>query len=611
MLVTTAIGSFLATLAICSGTTEASELQALDGNSVVALAVFLAVAFSSRQILIFVPHRIYWWAVPLGLGLATAEFAGISLLSDAADLHLLRPSWWGFIHWSGTSFIAILGFALVFHLADRNPVTDRHGHGLLANFIRELRTGTFPFRPLSLLFGLIALSRVPNLIICWPGILKYDTYRSIAYGRGIARWSEYEPIGHSLLITTWDALSRMIGIGDTAALAFASIIQLITTSFAFTFMLWRCAVWGAKSGLWIALLGWVVLVPALSFSSITIVKDVPFTTAFIFFLVAIVEISRTIKGGTTTLWPWTVLFLGGAAMIALRNNGSYVVLLGTLALLIPFWNQRRRLIGCLIGFFLVFLVFSRVIPAYLDASSSPQTEMLSVPLQQVARIVVDHGTELSQQDQEFVRSLFDDWTFKDIAENYDPSISDPIKGKASQTWNEHGGDGFVQGWLRLVAEYPASAITATLANTVGYWAPGAPSWDGIDTASTLGVYDIWLDLPESNFERLVGKEWLESTGQKVPVLGMVLSPGAITWVWILSLAILVRKRAFVMGSFMVPSILLMLTILAGPVSGGLRYSLGFYAALPIAVTIALLTPDGRHSNGGSGDLSSPGADVKW
>ncbi|WP_456283629.1 DUF6020 family protein [Microbacterium sp. JZ101] len=616
-------GAFATTLALCAGTTPATLGDVLEGNSLVAIAAFAAIAYGGWLALGRLPREVWRWAVPVGLAYAVAELAGISLLREEADLWLLRPSGWSAVHGLGTAYAAVLGAAVLLHLADRATpdaaAVPAPRRGRLSRLVEALRApGPTPWRPLGLVFGLIVLCRLPYLLVWWPGLIFFDTYRSLSYARGLGPWESYEPVGHSLLIAAWNGVWQLLGLSDSAALAFAAVLQMLSTSAVFAVLLWRIAAWGVGPRMWWALWAWIALLPVLSLSSITVVKDIPFMSAFVLFLIGIVEVSRAVRRGDRARWPWVLLLTAGIATMVLRNNGVHVVLLGVALLIIPFRRQWKRVGAVLAACVVAYGLYAGPLSAALDVQPGPKTEAWSVPLQQIARIAHDHHATMSDEDRAFVDDVFTWWSVDDVGDHYIPGFADPIKLDARAAWEERTTGEFVSGWLRLVAEYPGSAITATLANTVGYWAPGAPSYDGVVHESWNDIRGIVLDIPYqitgdreqgeplTGIRALIERHGLLDEGYlAIPVIGMTLSPGFVTWIWILALVVLWRKRAGLEAAFALPAAALMATFLAGPVSGGMRYALGFFATAPLAVAVALVARRRNRS-----EASSPSAETQ-
>jgi hypothetical protein len=169
---------------------------------------------------------------------------------------------------------------------------------------------------------------------------------------------------------------------------------------------------------------------------------------------------------------------------------------------------------------------------------------------------------------------------------------------------EHGAGQLLAGWVRIAAKYPLTAIEATLANTVGYWDPEGPSYDGLVRWSANDIRGIHLDIPSG--EPTAGPAadveasgimpsrsyWagLQDNGYRaIPLIGLAMSPGPICWLWLISGILVARRRIRSAMALFVPAGILVLSFLAGPVSGGQRYTLTLFMALPLAVAALVLS----------------------
>ncbi|WES66211.1 DUF6020 family protein [Microbacter sp. GSS18] len=601
-----AVGAWFVVLALATGTSPGSIFERVDSSAVVAGAAFVGVALLGKLALWSTPRAIWAWAIPLGMTLGLSHVAGISLMRSQADLALFSPSQppaellWSAAQFIGTATAATWLIALALRLIEQrapaSPAPDSPSEpstqGSIDRFflrLREGRIGAFAW-----VFAAIVLARVPYLILWWPGIMPFDSLRPFSYAEtGV--WEQLDPIGHSFLIVGANGLANSLGWGDSGGVAIGAIVQLATNSAAFAFMLTRVAAWGVPGRLWAVMAGWVALLPTFGVFSVTVVKDVPFTTAFVVFLTCFGELilGRSRDAGNR-LWPWIGLAASGVAMFALRNNGIIVLVASFVALAIVLRRQWRHLLGAVAVCAVAFGLYAGPLMWAVDALPTRSTETWSVPLQQIARIAQDHPDSLSAEDRAFIGELFPNWTLADIGEQYRPGISDPIKDEASRWWEAHSTTDVLSNWLRLMREYPLSAVTATLANTVGYWSPSAQPWygHGLTIASRNDVRGIHLDIPYGPVDvgvrgAIERHELLGETLRQTPILGIALAPGLVTWLWVVAAIGVIRKRDVRTLVWFVAPAMLLLTVLAGPVSGSMRYALPFFAALPLAWAIAV------------------------
>ena len=138
---------------------------------------------------------------------------------------------------------------------------------------------------------------------------------------------------------------------------------------------------------------------------------------------------------------------------------------------------------------------------------------------------------------------------------------------------------------------------------MGYWDPEGPSYDGINRWSANDIRSIHLDIPSGEPTSGIPAK-IESSGimptktyrvglhddgyRAIPVLGLAMSPGPVCWLWLIAALLVVRRRAWAALAVFVPTGVLLLTLLAGPVSGGQRYSLTLFMTLPVAVAAVAL-----------------------
>jgi hypothetical protein len=604
-------------LAVYAGDEPGPLLTRLHGTSVSAVIVFVALTVGGLWILRTASASARLWAAGIGVVLATAQLAGMSLrrFDGLGRLLVADNLAWVAVHWLGIAWMVSCSLAALIGALDTHDlrsvsaaVSKRGGRpGPFARLVASLRAPDRARRRLGLLIvmGILVLSRVPYLVVYWPGILHFDTLRSYSYARGTHFWQTYEPVGHSLLIAVMQWLGTTLGWGDAGGVAIGSITVILAGSAAFTFMLGRMAVWGLCSGIWAASLAWLVLLPVFGYFSVGLVKDVPFSIAMIVFMVCVGELAFGRPDTAKKRWPWVTMTVAGIFAFMLRNNGIHVMALTLPLLLIPLRHFWKRILVVSAALVAAYGIYVGPVYAMLNVRPGPQEEAYSVPLQQLGRINKFHGSDLSTADRAFLTSVFFGRPPGVLAKGYVPWLADPMKLSARDTWGDRSTTEFLAGWARVAAKYPVTAIGATLANTVGYWDPEGPSYDGLTrwSANDAPARGIHLDIPaEKPTAGLAAR--IESSGimptrtyghglnddgyRAIPVLGLAMSPGPVCWLWLIAALLVLRRRNRMALAVFVPAGALLLTFLAGPISGGQRYSLTLFMALPIAVAAVVL-----------------------
>jgi hypothetical protein len=622
----TTAGACVSVLAVYAGNEPAPLPSSLHGTSVSAVVVLVAFIWCGSWVLRTAPPSAWRWAAAIAAALSTAQLAGLVVrkLGGRADLLLARDNLgWVAVHWIGIGWMVSCGLAALIWAIDAHDLRSSSDGALVqpggtrwwARLTGLLRATDRAQRRKGLLtvMGILVLSRVPYLVTYWPGIMMFDTIRSYSYARGTVPWDSYEPVGHSLLIAVMQWLGTHLGWGDVGGLAIGSITAVLASSAAFTFMLGRMAVWQLHPSIWAATLAWLVLLPIFGIYSVQLVKDVPFSIAMVVFLVCVGELSFGRSKTAGRWWPWVTL--GGAAVFAfmMRNNGIHVMVLSLPLLLIPLSHYRRRILIVITGVVASYALFIGPVYALLDVGPGPKEEAYSVPLQQLGHIAQLHSAELSPADREFYLRTFDGMSAEELGTHYIPWLADPMKLTARRSWADHSTTEFLFGWARIAAKHPLTAIGATLNNTVGYWDPEGPSFDGINRSTANDARLIHLDIPSGDptaglsgaieasgfFPTRSNSDGLHDDGYRaIPVLGLALSPGPICWLWLIAALLVIRRHNRTALALFAPVAALLLSFLAGPVSGGQRYALTLFMALPLAVAaVALATPGAGKESG--------------
>ena len=610
-----AAGALLATVAIYLGPTAGLLGDVSWGSSVTTVPVFAALLAGAFYAVRTTPRHVWPWAAGVAVVFATAELAGRSMRSIGTLGYLTSGTHvsWVVLHWLGVASLAAFCLAVLFHAVDGYLPDDtglpRHDEetGALARLVGALRSPERSRRRRAqlLVMGLLVLSRIPYLVVWWPGIVYFDALRAYSFARGTRQWSTYDPVGHSMLVGTEQWLGTHLGLGDAGGVAIASSVQVLTSTGAFAFMLARLAVWGLGRQVWAAAFAWCLFLPVFGLFSVSIDKDVPFASVFLVFGVCIGEIVLGPRGAGRQRWPWVVLAVTCVLAIGLRNNGVHVVLSSLVLLLVLLRHRWRPLLAVLLAAVVGFGLYVGPVYRALDVRPGPGEEAFSIPVQQLGRIARDDRATLTPAERTFLTQNFGDTTPEELGRHYVPWLADPMKLNARRSWDDHTLSEFLSGWARLVATYPGTAVEATLSNTAGYWAPGVPSYDGFTWWSKNDARAIHLDIPsgeptdglrafvvnDSGFRPTkLYRSGLQDDGYlAVPLLGLLMSPSFICWLWLIAVVLVIRRRAWMSLAVFVPPAMLLLTFLAGPVSGGQRYSLSLFNALPLAVAAVLVT----------------------
>lgn len=453
---------------------------------------------------------------------------------------------------------------------------------------------------------LILLAWLPAYLAYYPGICAYDFPIQLGQTQS-GLYIDHHPIAHTLLIKGAVTFGRQVLGSVNAGIAALSALQMIFLAGAMAWGLSSLKRMRVSGGYLVLLLLFCMFYPFCWYMSISITKDVVFSGFALMFVTAL---SAALLEGRDQFRPGRqdiLLAVSGIGMILFRTNGKYafLVLLFFLGAALLAGKGRRLLWGRLlvwcgaafcVGNILLALLFSAT-----EAQQGDRREMLSMPIQQLARVMIYHGgvNVLPEDDggmDEKDRALINDFLLDEAYRFYRPDISDPVKRHTNTYVVRYRTGEFLSTYVRLLARYPGDFINACLALNAGYLYPGDVShahvneeegarnkgyvqtrWDE-ESMSGLGIFK------DSKWESLHRhmEEWAEENRYlEWPVLKYLFVPGTCLYLYLLLFGwLMIRRRfrlcmplAFVLGYY--------LTLFLGP-TVQLRYLYPLMLALPFS-----------------------------
>ena len=320
--------------------------------------------------------------------------------------------------------------------------------------------------PLVLFFALIALNCVHLFLVEYPGNLTEDTFTQISeMVKG--EYSNFNTFWHTMLFRTVLSVGYSLFNDINAAAAFFCVIQMFVLNAAFVYSLvtmYRMGVPKLYLAFSFCLFAFMPYNMALS---ITIWKDVLFAAGC---LLLISSWLRILKGVGKFSADLIVFVLGSFLFILSRTNGWMIYLV---CFAVQFFASRRNkrflFTMCamtVLGWFLLNPTLK-----LLNIPGGDLVESLSVPIQQVSRVIVDE-CPLSEEEEALLSKIVD---LEEVPLLYTNWLSDPMKvevrSKAPEYLEQHI-DAYAKLWIQLGMKYPASYVKAWVDQTKGYWNAG-------------------------------------------------------------------------------------------------------------------------------------------
>ncbi|MBR1930175.1 MAG: hypothetical protein IJ833_01695 [Lachnospiraceae bacterium] len=468
---------------------------------------------------------------------------------------------------------------------------------------------------------LITLAWLPSYLAYYPAICAYDFPVQLAQ-ISLHEYVDHHPIAHTLLIRLFMKLGeRVLGSVNDGIACFAAL-QLLFLAAVLAYGMLLLKRFRVRT-VWIVGMQLLsMLYPFHWYMSISITKDTIFTGFFllqIFALLVLLLEERRESG-----WKRTdvLLFLSSVGMILFRNNGKYAMMVLLVIELLALWKGKstRGLMGRLFIVSIAAFLMGNVLLAGLfrvtDARQGDRREMLSVPIQQLARCMLYHGGvgilpeddgTMREEDADMIRRFLADESYR----FYQADFADPVKRHVNTSAALGEAGGFIKTYLHLFAQYPGDYVNAVLLLDAGYLYPEDESHayvNQVDYAPGKGYAQTrWAEneIAQYGFHKASKWEWLherleqwaEDNGHlKLPIVKYMLVPGTFLWAYLLLAGVFMIKRvrmclplSLVLGYY--------ITMLLGPVVQ-LRYIYPVMVMMPFLALLGIADRDETDSNKG-------------
>ncbi len=451
-------------------------------------------------------------------------------------------------------------------------------------------------------FVLIFLAYVPQFLVFYPGSFMYDTQRQTFQIAGNA-YDAFHPLLHTLLIRFCLSFFRWFGSFEKCA-ALYSLLQMLLLSMCFALVCASMArVCTRRAGR--LTLAFFMLYPTHAAMASNCIKDVLFSGFFALFVALCAE---RMACGRLSRRRAVLHVASGALACLLRNNMIYAMLVWAALLALVWLIGRTRVHGApervagLLAVALLSMALGTGVNAGLAAATGAAhgsvAEMLSVPIQQLARAVQVSPEAFEAEDMALMDALFPEQAYL----RYEPTLSDPVKNAMDTAYfSEHVGEAaalWVRIGLRCHGTYVDAFLNLALPSLYPYsvYRVAQPYIEvGLQNHVLTGPFAQPDMSSPARFEGL--RTWLDAhiwaTGaDDVPVARLLFNTGAIFWLCglcVLAAAFAGDGRLLLVLAL---PVLLQMTYLLGPVMQG-RYLYPFVCILPVLLAgLGALRPQG-------------------
>lgn len=443
-------------------------------------------------------------------------------------------------------------------------------------------------------WGILFVGYLPCILAFYPGLYACDMMWQ--WWQFDSWWfTTHHPLIHTLFSGAVIELGKLLWGSYNEGLFLHSLVQTLFFTGAMAYGI-RFMVKRRMNRIGVVLAGlFFLLFPFFPVMGITTTKDTIFSG---FFLITFADICDMVIEGRFYHGRRLALFIFNSVCMCLFRNNTIYGLAVMACCLVVFWaipRGKKRSKGALLkaaGLIVVCIFLSQamftVLEKSLHAGKGSKAEMMSLPVQQIARSYVFHQEEFSEEDKEELFPFFDESTLLD----YTYYLSDPVKGGLKMEGFNLAD--FLRLWMKLGMRFPGEYVKAPLYNTMGLWYMGG------DSSCTMS-YKMSPPFDEEHTVEIKSKlPWLkayyswfidENLQKYLPGLSVFFYTSFYSWCVALAAGILVAKRKY---RCLIPTLFLAcygFTLIFGPCMA-IRYFLAVMLCIPI-LAVMVFQADSR------------------
>ena len=391
-------------------------------------------------------------------------------------------------------------------------------------------------REFFLTAGFIFLCYLPVFLAVYPGFFVYDAQDELM--QVITRsFSTHHPLLHVLLTGGIIQLVYKLSGSYNLGIACYTLFQMLVLSGIFSFAIGTMKKKGVSLTGRILTAAYFGLFPVVVMFSLCSAKDGLFTGMLLLMFLLLQELCRTPEEFFEKKGKLFLLWAASVGMMMLRHNGFYAFGVFAVLLLVILRKYFKKLVLLLGGIFVCYFAASGILTAAFHADASENQELLTVPIQQLARVYQREGDRLPEEDKALLYEILPEKALT----HYTPKVSDSVKQHFNNAAYEKDKGKYLGLWLKWGVRHPFTYLNAWFMTSYGFWYPDTvidvyrgnsvftftyedSSYFGFEVEEP-GVRESKLPWLMEAYRRMS----LEITQQKLPVVSMLFSPGFLFW----------------------------------------------------------------------------------
>lgn len=529
---------------------------------VVCAAVWLLIRYTARR-----DKAVDVWSAALALCLALMYVVAQSFLNyDGTALLTLNP-WQAMV---SVLWVAGLGLLFYFCLRWLEIFLEARGGGPVGT-----RAKGFLHEHFLLCFSLaIFLCWLPWILMDYPGSYCYDSRSQLYQFLGLETFTAHHPPLSTYIMGLLAAAGRSVWNMNFGCFLY-QLLQTCLGAWIFGFGIRKLYDFGLGLSSCVLIAAFFGLTPLWGCSAQWYEKDLLYTEIATWYLICAADVALRRTCGKKDM---ALLAVSGLLSALLRNSGIYVVIPTAVLLAVYVRRPSRRAVWLSLAAAAVLYAGAVKVlyPRVLGIQDGSVAEALSVPFQQTARYVSEYPDEVTGYEREVIDSVLE---YDALSQRYNPEVSDPVK-------ITYRGDGsrlpeYFKVWFLMFLKHPMVYVSAFLNGSYGYMAPVEPNLEAVvfmeygENLTRIGLYRVTGRLPAAVFTLI------RSAGMTFPLVRYLCMPGLYTWITLVCLVLLAKRKIWGPLILFVPELMALLVCAASPLPNAIRYALPVAAAAPL------------------------------
>lgn len=521
----------------------------------------------------------------VGLILSVCTVVGAEFVSTGTiDFHHTEKYW----NIAGLTLV----FAALFVILLRT--IKKHSVVLFQGRVADLLKRCFPKKDSTLffcLFILMLLCWIPAFLAVFPGYYSYDAPAQLIQGLYGLPIDARQPVVHTLLMSGCVGLGNYLFGSYEAGLAIYTILQALLVAASYAYLCVMLRRWRVPPVFIVLSFVFFTFNPIIQLFAFVTAKDVLFSSLFLLtvgFTVEYVKNPEQFFHSPLRMIRYALIVI---LMALFRKQGIYVFILA-----LPFliWVGRvhwKKITALCLSCVVVVLAFFGPVSNSLGIIPSQPNEMLSVPIQQIARVLELNPDSVTPQEKEMVYRYIP----SEAIDGYIPEISDPVKDQFdNEAYKEDKAD-FFKVWLEIGLKNPGIYIDAFLYLSVGYFYPSVASVHPWSVVASRCGSEVALPIAQNSLcPRYLS--YLENISENfmktVPVASASVCEALPFWILVICAAVVFYQKKY---KFLIPLLFIFVywcSLIVGPVVA-IRYAYPLLLCLPICVSLPFIDCEDR------------------